>query len=197
MKKRSYFLVSLILGAFIVLFGLVQPAWAHGEEETAELTNIPIGTYFLSVWSGPSMLRAGDIRFAAYVVDAQNKPVPNCNVQIELVPFDETQETILLKMRPATKETNFEHEIESKLDITGKYRVSVMVNDPQEEIGSANFEIEIIQVPLYFQVAMYLSITFVVLVGLFLFAKGLTLFGIWNPKSKLNRTHRRQTAIEQ
>jgi hypothetical protein len=181
----KHFRIQMCLLALFISLLFVRAAHAHGEGKILEIADVPIGPYFLNVWSGPGVLRAGEVHFTALVVDENNVPVSNCNVKLQLTPLNgNNDETILLQTRPATLETFFEHETEYNLDREGRYEVAVIVTDSSNNGGTAVFNIEIIKIPFWIQASLYLAVGLASFLALFLFVKGIILFGLWQPASQ-------------
>lgn len=179
---RTWRLTLIITFLLTIALGYTAPVNAHGSGKIAELYLVPVGPYYLSVWSSPGVLRTGEVHFATAVKDAESVAVLDCNVRITLTPLDSDQEPIELTTRVPTEATNFEHEIEYIMKEPGRYNVVVDVEDPSGNGGTANFDIEVIALSIWTKVFLYSVVFFTSFVGLLLVKQGLVLFGLWKPK---------------
>ena len=184
---RTWRLTLIITFLLAIALGYAAPVFAHGSSKIAELYLVPVGPYYLSVWSSPGVLRTGEIHVATAVMDEESVAVLDCNVVITLTSLDSTQEPIVLTTRVPTEATNFEHEIEYVMEEPGRYKVQVNVEDPSGNGGTADFDIEVIALSIWTKVFLYFTAFFTSFAGLMLAKQGLILFGLWKPK-QLNRS---------
>ena len=175
------------LALLVLLVTSTQPVAAHGQGQTLELAQAPVGPYYLSVWSAPAILRPGEIHLAAVVTDEAGQPVPDCDVSLEIVPLTREQKPITVMAQPLTDGKDYRHEAQLNLPTIGSYQVVVTVRDPAGLGDEARFNIEITAVPPGTKILLYISIGLTVVVALELLKRGLILFKLWQPTAVTHR----------
>ena len=180
--QAKRFLKILILSLFLCL-GWVSIASAHGEGEKLEVYRVPVGDYYVSVWSLPGVLRTGEVHFETAVFDQNYRPVTDCDIKIQLASADDPTQTVLLQTRQPTPETLYRHEIEDDVRQADLYDITVFLTDPAGYTGQVDFQVEVIEIPLWLKIPIYSGLTVAATAALFLLQKGLVLFGIWKPKT--------------
>ncbi|MEM7331081.1 MAG: hypothetical protein AAF490_03240 [Chloroflexota bacterium] len=160
---------------------------AHGEGEKLEIYRVPVGDYYVSVWSLPGVLRTGEVHFETAVLDQNYRPVTDCDVKIQLSPVNNPEKAIILQTRQPTPETLFRHEIEDNVWQADQYHITVLLADPAGYTGEVDFQVEVIELPLWLKIPIYSSMTIAALAALFLMQKGVVIFGIWKPKTVQSR----------
>ena len=179
------------LTILLITFGIVSPVAAHGENAKLEYSRIEVGPYLVSIWSAPTFLRAGDVRFETLVTDADYVPVLDSAVDVVLTSLDSDIAPIHLVSDSPTASTNYSHEASHVLTEPGRYNVAIIIQDETGEVGRKEFEVEIVDVPLWIKVYMYLSLLATAVLGLSMLIKGLLIFGLWQPAQKKRRVVRR------
>ena len=179
------------LTILLITFGIVSPVAAHGENAKLEYSRIEVGPYLVSIWSAPTFLRAGDVRFETLVTDADYVPVLDSAVDVVLTSLDSDIAPIHLVSDSPTASTNYSHEANHVLTEPGRYNVAIIIQDETGEVGRKEFEVEIVDVPLWIKVYMYLSLLATAVLGLSMLIKGLLIFGLWQPAQKKRRVVRR------
>jgi hypothetical protein len=185
--KPSFSSIVIRLALLAILFTSAQTVSAHGQDQTLELSHVTVGPYYLSVWSSPSILRAGEIHFAAAVTNEQGLPVPDCDVSLQIVSLMQEEKPITLIAHQTTGDLTNRQETQLNLLATGSYRVIVTVMDSAGLGNEASFDIEITAVPLSLEILLYASISFTVVVVLGLLKQGLVLFKLWQPTAVKRR----------
>lgn len=179
------------LTILLITFGIVSPVAAHGENAKLEFSRIEVGPYLVSIWSAPTFLRAGDVRFETLVTDADYVPVLDSAVEVVLTSLDSDVAPIHLVSESPTAATNYSHEANHVLTQPGRYNVSVLIQDETGEVGRKEFEVEIVDVPLWLKIYMYLCLVATAGLGLSMLIKGLLIFGLWQPTQKRGRVVQR------
>ena len=174
--------LKILLLTVLISLGWVSTASAHGDGEKLELYRVPVGDYYVSVWSLPGVLRTGEVHFETAVFDQNYRPVTDCDIKIQLAPADNPTQSVTLQTRQPTPETYYRHEIEEDVWEADLYDISVFITDPTGNTGQVAFQVEVIEIPLWLKIPIYSGLTVAAFSALFLLQKGLVLFGIWKPK---------------
>lgn len=188
---RTKQLLLTLLATLILIMGIASPIAAHGDGEQLELYRVPVSGYYVSVWSLPGVLRTGEVHFETAVFDQDFRPVTDCDIKLLLTPINNPAKAVQLQTRKPTAETYFRHETELDILKAEQFNITVLLTDPAGNQGQTEFQVEVIDIPLWLKLPIYTGITVATLAALFLMQKGLTLFGIWKPQATVVETVRR------
>lgn len=175
-------ITQVLLTLLFSITGIVMPVAAHGDGEQLEIYRIPVADYYVSVWSLPGVLRTGEVHFETAVFNQNYEPVTDCDIKILLSPVDAPDQAIELQTRVPTQETLYRHEIEHMVTTADEYQITVLLTDPAGNEGQTEFQVEVIEVPLWIKIPLYISMVIAVSIGLLLLKQGLVVFGLWKPK---------------
>ena len=178
-NRFSRCLVSMI-AACLLLLAINSQLLAHGANGKLQFSQTEVGPYFVSIWSEPAIMRTGDIRFEAFVVDSTLTPDFDCAVEIKLTSLDSDRAPIYLQTQaPEDGVVNLTHEINYSLMDAGRYSVDVTVVDAAGAVGVKQFEIEVTSVPVWLKIGMNGFLLLILVIVLSMLMKGLSLFGLW------------------
>lgn len=119
--------------------GAPRPARAHGGEHVLQLDDVVIGDYRLNLWTGPSVLRPGQILLESLVTSAgDDQAAKGATVRYQ-VQFDNGHHRDQpMDLAAAPVETLSERNLSEELHLAvvdlrqvGPYAVRVFVTDPQ------------------------------------------------------------------
>lgn len=136
--------------ALALLFPLA--ALAHGGEHIMQLDHVVVGDYRLTLWTGPEVLRPGQILLEALVSDpAADQAVKGMNLRYE-VQFDNGHhQGQVMALAAAPLETLSERNLREELHLAvadlrevGPYQVRVIVTDPQGMEHRSELTIQIV-----------------------------------------------------
>ena len=144
---------TLPLGLLILLV-LLAPrlVQAHGGEHVLQLDRAVVGDYRLSVWTGPSVLRPGQILLEALITDpTDDVAVKDATVRFQ-VQYDGVHHSDPpLDLPAAPVESLSERNRREALHLAvadlrevGPYQVRVFVTDPQGAVHQAELAIQVV-----------------------------------------------------
>ena len=118
--------------------GALRTARAHGGEHVLQLENVVIGDYRLNLWTGPSVLRPGQILLESLVTSAADDRAATGATVRYLVQFDDGHHLDQpMELAAAAVETLSERNLKEELHLAvvdlrqvGPYVVRVFVTDP-------------------------------------------------------------------
>ncbi len=180
---RTKRFLTIIILCLCVCLGWVSSVSAHGQGEKLEVYRVPVGDYYVSVWSLPGVLRTGEVHFETAVFDQNYRPVVDCDIKIEMTSVDDPSKSVILQTRKPTPETYYRHEIEDNVWIADQYNITVLITDPEGFEGQTAFQVEVIELPFWIKVPIYSGLAVAAFSALLLLQKGLIIFGIWKPKT--------------
>jgi hypothetical protein len=148
----------------------MQPAEAHGNDRTIYLSNVPVGSYTLDVWTSPAVLRAGEIHVEIALFDQGGEPVQNALAYVTMTPLDgmgEPSSVLAYRTEGASQEAAF------RVDQPGRCRVEIRIAGVDGEQGHAAFEVEVIRVPTLIQALFYIQILASLVAGIWIMKMGI------------------------
>ncbi|MBV7334365.1 hypothetical protein KFU94_40245 [Chloroflexi bacterium TSY] len=140
-----------------------------------QLSDRPVGDYYLHVWASPSIPRVGDIHVESLVLDKNGQAISECQVIVSVTPQDESRESMVIPAGEAKENTQFRHEADFVLSQPGDYQVNVSVFDGSVSLGDATFDLRITTVSTWVKTVVNLMMLALVLVGVWFMAQGLRL----------------------
>jgi hypothetical protein len=115
-------------------------AAAHGGG-TPQLSGVTAGPYWLTVWTSPEPVRAGELHVTLGVGGADGAPVLDAEVQVEISPLPNGGVSLTGAATSAQSSNKFLYEVDFSLPESGRYLVTVKVSGP-EGSGAASFELQ-------------------------------------------------------
>lgn len=168
-------LVLLLLGIFL----WVYPVAAHSEDGVLQVSNAPVGDYYLSVWTYPGMLRAGGIHFMVAVVDAVSQEV-RTDTAVSMYIYSAEQNNLVATAQ-GTVGLHAHHPAFYGTDVIiktpGVYRITLQVGHETGQPEELTFEIEVVSATLLKALIAILSIPTAVII-VWMFKESLRTWGI-------------------
>ena len=138
---------------FLLVFFAPPAAGAHGGEHVLQLDRVAIGDHRLSLWTGPAVLRPGQILLEALVSDpADEQAIKGMSLRYQVQFDDGHHEEPPIELAAAPAETLSERNRREELHLAyadlrqvGPYRVRIFVTDPQGQVFQT--ELTIVVVP--------------------------------------------------
>ena len=115
-------------------------AAAHGGG-TPQLSGVTAGPYWLTVWTSPEPVRAGELHVTLGVGGADGAPVLDAEVQVEISPLPNGGVSLTGAATSAQSSNKFLYEVDFELPESGLYLVTVKVSGPEGR-GAASFELQ-------------------------------------------------------
>ncbi len=165
--------IMLIWMVIFLLAGMMEPAWAHGNERTLQRT-VTVGTYRASIWTSPPILRTGEVHVEAILHDQQGKLAQTGLVHITLTGVDRQLPVRSALANPVGGIKGI-WAAAFHLPEPGDYRVEVAIIDGANG-GTVDFEIEIIRVARLIRVLLFMQLMVSGVAALWLLQKGLTIW---------------------
>jgi hypothetical protein len=154
----------------------VQSAGAHGEDRTLYLSDVVVGSYTISAWTSPAVLRTGEIHIEVSLLDMNGVPVQDALVYVTVSPLDGMGEPLSVLAHPDHSSYSFSQEAAFWLDQPGNCRVDITVADLDGHYGNTSFDIEILSVPLAVRALLYVQIGASLIAGIWIVKVGI---GVW------------------
>lgn len=141
-RKWIWKLLLLLLGIFL----WVYPVAAHSEDGVLQVSNAPVGDYYLSVWTYPGMLRAGGIHFMVAVVDAATQEV-RTDTAVSIYVHSVDQNNLVASAQGAVG-LHTHHPAFYGTDVIiktpGRYQITLQVGNQVSQQEELTFEIEVV-----------------------------------------------------
>lgn len=135
-------MITLTLVAILILI-TSRPAYAHTEGKM-QLSAEPAGPYKMTVFSSPDPAVTGEIHIAALIFTAEDaSPVLDAQVFVEIEPLEEPDQAIVAMAELGDAENNLLYEAILDVASPGLYQVTVVVQNGEDQGGSASFELDI------------------------------------------------------
>jgi|TARA_B100001971_G_scaffold62948_1_gene57983 hypothetical protein len=115
-------------------------AAAHGGG-TPQLSGVTAGPYWLTVWTNPEPVRAGELHVTVGVGGADGAPVLDAEVQVEISALPNGGVSLSGAATSAQSTNKFLYEVDFELPESGLYLVSVKVSGAEGH-GAASFELQ-------------------------------------------------------
>ncbi len=129
---------------FSALSGLLIAgvAAAHGGG-TPQLSGANAGPYWLTVWTSPEPVRAGEMHVTVGVGRADGAPVLDADVQVEISALPNGGVSLSGAATSAQSSNKFLYEVDFSLPESGRYLVTVKVSGAEGR-GAASFELHVL-----------------------------------------------------
>jgi hypothetical protein len=154
----------------------VQSAGAHGEDRTLYLSDVLVGSYTISAWTSPAVLRTGEIHIEVSLLDMNGVPVQDALVYVTVSPLDGMGEPLSVLAHPDHSSYSFSQEAAFWLDQPGNCRVDITVADLDGHYGNTSFDIEILSVPLAVRALLYVQIGASLIAGIWIVKVGIAVW---------------------
>jgi hypothetical protein len=151
-----------------------QQAEAHGNDRTLYLSDVPVGSYTLSAWTSPAVLRTGEIHVEVSLLDMDGVPVQDALIYVTVSPLDGMGEPLSVVAHPS--HSNLAQEAAFWLEQPGRCRIEIAVADADGGVGNTTFDVEILSVPLIVQVLIYVQIVASFIAGIWILKMGTTVW---------------------
>jgi hypothetical protein len=179
--------IEIILNGLHKLFALwsmicllltltVQSAGAHGEDRTLYLSDVLVGSYTISAWTAPTVLRTGEIHIEVSLLDMNGVPVQDALVYVTVSPLDGMGEPLSVLAHPDHSSYSLSQEAAFWLDQPGNWRVDITIADLDGHYGNTSFDIEILSVPLIVRALLYVQIVASLIAGIWILKVGISVW---------------------
>ena len=141
--------VLVVVMALLAVAGATQPVQAHGGG-TPQLVNAEAGPYWVSVWTQPDPLRAGDMHVSVAVSEAPRPGAPegsagdlvlDARVHVQVQPMRGSGPTLTAEATHEDAVNKLFYEADLDLPGDGYWEVVISVEGPLGA-GSASFDVE-------------------------------------------------------
>ena len=124
--------------ATLLLLLVTAPLLANGG--TVRISRQPIGRYLVSVMSGPTPLRTGEVDISVLVQDSAQEVVPGVRVVVEAVPLDTLAEAI--RHAATRQQATNKFFLAAKFDVEtpGEWEFRVHIGQGDVDGGMASFQ---------------------------------------------------------
>ena len=139
----------LVVGVFFAIIGLliVHVAAAHGGG-TLQLSSVPAGPFWLTVWTSPEPVRTGQLHVTVGVESGDGAPegiVLDAVVEVLLTVRSDGGARLSGFATTAQSSNKFMYEVDFELPESGNYLVVINVSGAEGQ-GSSTFDLEVLPV---------------------------------------------------
>jgi hypothetical protein len=177
-RLHTWFIVFLLCTLWL-LVGPAAPVGAHGGNRTLQLMNTAAGSYRLTIWTAPSILRTGEIHVEVAASDSSGQPLQTGLVHVEVIPSTQTESLQSALALPVAETKGTLREAKLLVEKPGLYQIAVTVVDELGAEGRVSFDVEVVQVPQGIQLLIYALLCVTLAAGFWLLKEG---FGIWSQR---------------
>ena len=133
MKSYRTLSISTLIGfcLCLLLFGTVKPVLAHGEGRTLQRGHVPVGAYYLSIWTAPAILRTGEVHLEMSLSDQSGHPARAAQILVTLTPLERQAPPLSAPAPIVDGVDGGLHTAVFKIEQPGRYQVAVTVTDEQ------------------------------------------------------------------
>lgn len=164
-----------------LLIGAAAPVMAHGEGRTLQQGHVPVGGYYLSIWTAPALLRTGEVHLEMSLVDQNGHPAPTAQIHVTLTPLERQAPPLSALAQPIAGVPGGLRTALFIVQQPGRYQVTVTVADAQGNGGTVEFVVAITQLPGVAKFVIYSQLLLALGAGGWLLHKGAD---IWLGRSK-------------
>ncbi len=139
----------VLLAAILALTFTLQaapPAAAHGEVEgEPRLSQERIGPYLVSVWTSPEPIQTGEVSFDVSVFDLRhNAPATDCAATLKAEQLGDSDPAVSVQAFGAMDAEHEVVETHLRIPAAGRYVVTLLLEDTAGTVGSATFDLEVV-----------------------------------------------------
>lgn len=175
-RKRIWLCASLLL-----LVCAVKPVLAHGEGRTLQQGHVPVGAYYLTIWTAPAILRTGEVHLDLSLLDHSGHPAPTAQIYVTLTPLERQAPPLSALAQTVAGVPGGLRTALFTVQQPGRYQVTVTVTDTQGNGGTVEFVVAITQLPGVAKFVIYSQLLLALGAGGWLLNKGAD---IWFGRSK-------------